>query len=609
MVGVVNQFCVTTLVVCCCCDCKKKKKKEDEIDDKKENPNAKPFGTMAKDIWGYIYGNFLTWKERLDHVYVCCDIRNVCNDESVWRNLPLRMDSMENIYQHNQNFDSFLIRTSTQLTNVSITGAAAKQDYDGWCTMALLLSMHSERQYRRAIAWRRKREVEELEAQWYETYKQDKKAKKCKKYIGNLTSMIKIPDKAKLAKQIKKRERRRNAIIQELFYIYRRYRNGNKDFEYTHIRDRIEKHFAYSQRILQVLKSIYPAYNEKSILNELKEMPNDVVTNVIEFESVPKGGHRRYKSIGASKCNEYKSSLLKEYSKLQREFNRKLSYKEMDAILVDRMLYKLCNYKYFDSLKMDCYKNMTILNSFNINCRRLSCINSNNNMSNNTTYDRKWLKQLSRISSLQHIFCPSMCHPSDICSMLALCSHLKTLIVNVKGPKYYSGEFLDLPTQFEYRQRMPITITRYAIPATGTLEYFRECVKRLINVEYLDSLRMSSIIAGPMADPECIGVCLTPNAIMDIGIYCKNLEEANLYVTPLLANSLTLKVIKFLFDNCKRLEKLTIFHVLQEEQQPKEIIIEQLRDLKLIQMNWTSPTPYQTFKIECLTMQRQCESL
>eukprot|EP01084_Bolivina_argentea_P175746 304273_1 len=126
--------------------------------------------------------------------------------------------------------------------------------------------------------------------------------------------------------------------------------------------------------------------------------------------------------------------------------------------------------------------NMTVIDTLFVRCRHIS------------RRGYCWLQSLAFIPTIQHIHCAALSRSDDVQHMIYQFNNLKTLNVNILGPRHPNRNFhshhrLALKS---ISHLVPSSVTEFAIPVSVQEDFVRECFSRMPLLENLDFFRLTT---------------------------------------------------------------------------------------------------------------------
>ena len=190
--------------------------------------------------------------------------------------------------------------------------------------------------------------------------------------------------------------------------------------------------------------------------------------------------------------------------------------------------------------------NTTVIDTLFVRCRHIS------------RRGYCWLQSLTYIPSIEHIHCAALSRSDDVQHMIFNFNHLKTLNVNILGPRHPNRNFhshhrLALKS---ISHLIPCSVTEFAIPVSVQEDFVKECFSRMPLLENLDFFRLTT--PHQNVDIDSWACCLSSDTIYHLANNCKNLKKCQLFVKSFKPKTEIWDSVKFLLSNCKGIHMLTI---------------------------------------------------
>jgi len=99
-------------------------------------------------------------------------------------------------------------------------------------------------------------------------------------------------------------------------------------------------------------------------------------------------------------------------------------------------------------------------------------------------------------------------------------------------------------------------VTEFAIPVSVQEEFVKECFSRMPLLENLDFFRLTT--PHQNVDIDSWACCLSSDTIYHLANHCRNLKKCQLFVKCFKPKTQIWDAVKFLLQNCKGIEMLTI---------------------------------------------------
>ena len=169
-----------------------------------------------------------------------------------------------------------------------------------------------------------------------------------------------------------------------------------------------------------------------------------------------------------------------------------------------------------------------------------------------------WLQSLTYIPTIEHIHCAALSRSDDVQNMIYNFNHLKTLNVNILGPRHPNRNFhahhrLALKS---ISHLIPSSVTEFAIPVSVQEDFVKECFSRMPLLENLDFFRLTT--PHQNVDIDSWACCLSSDTIYHLANNCKNLKKCQLFVKCFKPQTPIWDSVKFLLKECKGIHMLTI---------------------------------------------------
>jgi len=169
-----------------------------------------------------------------------------------------------------------------------------------------------------------------------------------------------------------------------------------------------------------------------------------------------------------------------------------------------------------------------------------------------------WLQALSFIPTIEHIHCAALSRSDDVQHMIYHLNNLKTLNVNILGPRHPNRNFhahhrLALQS---IARLIPPTVTEFAIPVSVQEDFVQQCFTKMPRLENLDFFRLTT--PHQNVDIDSWACCLSSESIYHLAAHCKHLKKCQLFVKCFKPQTQIWDAVKFLLQQCKGIHMLTI---------------------------------------------------
>lgn len=183
--------------------------------------------------------------------------------------------------------------------------------------------------------------------------------------------------------------------------------------------------------------------------------------------------------------------------------------------------------------------NFTVIDTLFVRCRHIS------------RRGHCWLQSLAFIPTVEHIHCAALSRSDDVQHMIYHFDHLKTLNVNILGPRHPNRNFhshhrLALKS---ISHLIPRSVTEFAIPVSVQEDFVKECFSRMPLLENLDFFRLTT--PHQNVDIDSWACCLSSDTIYHLANHCRNLKKCQLFVKCFKPKTQIWDAVKFLLQNCK----------------------------------------------------------